>query len=235
MTNRQKRLCRILLDFYDSSGAQPCPLAQLARKAGYDASDIYDKDSQSGDLWPFDGKARGNYSGMLLFTGGKNQTVTVTAAGLVSLENLCGEAPAAAKPTKISDAPKPVPTPTKSATTPPVPPPARVTTTPPTPPPAAVKSVRSAKPFPIPPRSAASVPPFAPVHRKMPTHSAKPASSPSFPSYSSSDIAEGWSHFIVWLDTDPAAAELLENFQGRELIEAAFGKFLGDFLKHRKP
>ncbi len=235
MTNRQKRLCRILLDFYDASGAQPCPLAQLARKAGYDASDIYDKDSQSGDLWPFDAKARGNYSGMLLFTGGKTPTVTITSAGLVSLENLCGEAPAIVKPTKVSDSPKPVPVPQKPDTTPPVPLPAKVATTPPTPAPAPVKTVRSMKPFPIPPRSAASVPPMAPPPRKAPALSPKPASSPSFPSYSSSDIAEGWSHFIVWLDTDPAAAELLENFKGRELIEAAFGKFLGDFLKHRAP
>ncbi|HEY4246139.1 MAG TPA: hypothetical protein VGM64_04735 [Lacunisphaera sp.] len=233
MNNRQKRLCRILLDFYDSSGAQPCPLAQLARKAGYDASDIYDKDSQSGDLWPFDGKARGNYSGMLLFTGGKNPTVSITSAGLVSLENLCGEAPAPAKPARVSESPKPVPAPIKPVTTPPVPPPVRAVTAPPTPAPVPVRVMRSAKPFPVPVTSAASVPPIAPPPRKAPVSSTKPASSPSFPSYSSSDIAEGWSHFIVWLDTDPAAVELLENFKGRELIEAAFGKFLGDFLKHR--
>ena len=89
MNNRQKRLCRALLDYYDESGAQPFPLAQLARKTGYDASDIYDKDSQSGDLWPFDSKARGNLAGMLSFTSGKNPTVTITSAGLVGLENLC--------------------------------------------------------------------------------------------------------------------------------------------------
>ena len=235
MNNRQKRLCRILLDFYDASGAQPCPLAQLARKAGYDASDIYDKDSQSGDLWPFDGKARGIYSGMLLFTGGKNPTVTITSAGLVSLEKLCGEAPAAAKPAKVSDSAKPVSTHVKPVTTPPIPPPAKAVTTPPTPPPPAIRSIRSAKPFPVPSGSGASVPPIAPPPRRVPAPSPKPASSPSFPRFSSSDIAEGWSHFIVWLDTDPAAAELLENFKGRELIEAAFGKFLGDFLKHRDP
>ena len=122
MNNRQKRLCRALLDFYDDSGAQPYPLAQLARKTGYDASDIYDKDSQSGDLWPFDPRARGNLAGMLSFTAGKNPTVSITTAGLVALENLCKEEPAAAveepavvvqKPTptreeKPSDAPKPV-------------------------------------------------------------------------------------------------------------------------------
>jgi len=233
MNNRQKRLCRALLDFYDTSGAQPCPLTQLARKTGYDASDIYDKDSQSGDLWPFDAKARGNYSGMLLFTGGKNPTVSITSSGLVSLENLCGDAPAAAKPTKVMDLPKPVPTPAKPVNTPTAPPPAKTATTPPTPPPPPVKSVRSAKPFPTPPRSAASVPPMAAPPRKTPAPSFKPASSPAFPSFSSADIAEGWSHFIVWLDSDPAAAELLENFKGRELIEAAFGKFLADFLKHR--
>ena len=53
MNKRQKRLCRALLDFYDASGAKPYPLAQLAKKTGCDPSDIYDKDSQSGDLWPF--------------------------------------------------------------------------------------------------------------------------------------------------------------------------------------
>ncbi|MEO6994419.1 MAG: hypothetical protein ABI273_12365 [Lacunisphaera sp.] len=232
MTNRQKRLCRILLDFYDSSGAQPCPLAQLARKAGYDAPDIYDKDSQSGDLWPFDAKARGSYSGMLLFTGGKNPTVSITSAGLVSLENLCGEAPAVAQPVKVSESPKPIPPAPKPVSTPPVPPPVKAVTPPP---PAPVKTVRTAKPFPVPSRTADSVPPMEPAPRKAPALSTKPASSPSFPSYTSSDIAEGWSHFIVWLDSDPTAAEMLENFQGRELIEMAFGKFLGDFLKHRTP
>ena len=97
MTNRQKRLCHALLEFYDESGAQPYTLAQLARKTGYDASDIYDKDSQSGDLWPFDPKARGNYAGMLSFTAGKNLAVIITPAGLAALDNLCKEEPAKPK------------------------------------------------------------------------------------------------------------------------------------------
>jgi len=101
MNKRQKRLCRALLDFYDASGAKPCPLAQLAKKTGYDASDIYDKDSQSGDLWPFDAKARGNYAGMLVFSPGKNPTVSITSVGLIELEKLCSGddvAPTAAAP-----------------------------------------------------------------------------------------------------------------------------------------
>jgi hypothetical protein len=106
MTNRQKRLCRALLDFYDSSGAQPYPLAQLARKTGCDASDIYDKDSESGDLWPFDGRARGNYSGLLSFTGGKNPTVNITSAGLVTLEKLMGDERPAPAPIKPPETPK---------------------------------------------------------------------------------------------------------------------------------
>ena len=116
MNNRQKRLCRALLDFYDESGAQPYPLAQLARKTGYDASDIYDKDSQSGDLWPFDPKARGNYAGMLSFAPGKNPAVSITSAGLVALENLCKEEtskskeePAPIAEEKAAKPPKPVP------------------------------------------------------------------------------------------------------------------------------
>ncbi len=96
MNKRQKRLCRALLDFYDASGGQPYLLAQLARKVGYDAPDIYDKDSQSGDLWPFDAKARGTLAGMLSFTAGKNPTVSITPAGLVSLEKLCEEEPGTA-------------------------------------------------------------------------------------------------------------------------------------------
>src|SRR4051812_14246676 len=91
MNKRQKRLCRALLDFYDANGAKPYPLAQLAKKTGCDASDIYDKDSQSGDLWPFDAKARGNYAGMLSFSSGKNTAVTITSAGLIELEKLCGD------------------------------------------------------------------------------------------------------------------------------------------------
>ena len=148
MNNRQKRLCRALLDFYDASGAQPYPLAQLARKTGYDASDIYDKDSQSGDLWPFDPKARGNLAGMLSFASGKNPTVSITSAGLVALEKLCQEEPAVArkapaavteentsepyKPVaaaheKASETPKLVPPPSRRLSSPPrfVPPPSR--------------------------------------------------------------------------------------------------------------
>lgn len=102
MNNRQKRLCRAILDFYDASGAQPYPLALLAKKTGCHASDIYDKDSQSGDLWPFDPRARGNHAGMLSFAPGKNPTVSITAAGLVALENLCKEDPIVAPREKAS-------------------------------------------------------------------------------------------------------------------------------------
>ena len=112
MNNRQKRLCRAILDFYDASGAQPYPLAQLAKKTGYHASDIYDKDSQSGDLWPFDPRARGNYAGMLSFAPGKNPTVSITSAGLVALENLCKEEPTAARHEKASSTHKIIPPPT---------------------------------------------------------------------------------------------------------------------------
>jgi len=132
MNNRQKRLCRALLDFYDTSGAQPCPLTHLAKKTGYHASDIYDKDSQSGDLWPFDPKARGNMAGMITFTSGKNPTASLTSAGLVGLEKLCADEPGAVpsvevkKPVEIpkieerkTELPRMVPPPAKSVSTPP--------------------------------------------------------------------------------------------------------------------
>src|SRR3954467_11464980 len=94
MNKRQKRLCRALLDFYDTSGAQPYPLTQLARKTGWDASDIYDKDSQSGDLWPFDAKEGGSNAAVPPFSAGKNPTPSITSQGLIELEKLCGgEAP----------------------------------------------------------------------------------------------------------------------------------------------
>src|SRR4051812_11485549 len=111
MNKRQKRLCRALLDFYDASGAQPCPLAQLAKKTSYPASDIYDKDSQSGDLWPFDAKARGNYAGMLSFSAGKNTSVSITSLGLIELEKLCADEPSSGTSAKPVESPKPVPPP----------------------------------------------------------------------------------------------------------------------------
>jgi len=114
MNKRQKRLCRALLDFYDTSGAQPYPLAQLAKKTGYPASDIYDKDSQSGDLWPFDAKARGNYAGMLSFSSGKNPTVSVTSTGLIELEKLCADEPSLGGGAKLAESPKATPAPVET-------------------------------------------------------------------------------------------------------------------------
>jgi hypothetical protein len=175
MNNRQKRLCRALLDFYDASGAQPYPLAQLAKKTGYHVSDIYDKDSQSGDLWPFDPRARGNLAGMLSFAPGKNPTVSITPAGLIALENLCKDAPAAAsEEKKASDSPTLVPAPAKSF----------------------------------------------------------PASSKRF---SSDDITDARSRFKYWLKSDPAGKSMLGQFEGDELVEAAFDKFFGEFLQGKEP
>jgi len=212
MNNRQKRLCRALLDFYDASGAQPCPIAQLARKTGYDASDIYDKDSESGDLWPFDPKARGSLTGMLSFTSGKNPTISITSAGLVALENLCKDDSAAASekagtapraktggPAQVAPAPvKPAPAPAKAgpATAKPFP---SVTT----------KPVATAKPFP------GRTKPPVPVPAK----------------FTSDDVSEARARFRSWLKSDPAAKALLGGFDGADLIDAAFDKFFVEFLQ----
>lgn len=224
MTNRQKRLCRALLDFYDASGAQPYPLAQLARKTGYDTSDIYDKDSQSGDLWPFDPKARGNYAGMLGFTGGKNPTVTLTSAGLVALENLCKDEPSLASgKEKVRETP-----PAKVA----APFPERVSTTPPKPAPAPAS--KTAKPFAAPAKTVPTTPPVAPAPTKFARSSPK-FSTPEVvavsASFSSDEISEARNHFKYWLKYDPVGQALLENFVGDKLVEAVFEKFFSEFLK----
>ena len=210
MNNRQKRLCRALLDFYDASGAQPYPLAQLAKKTGYDASDIYDKDSQSGDLWPFDPKARGNYTGMLSFTWGKNPTVSITTAGLVALEKLCGDGTAAVREEKkSSDIPKPPPARDEKPAEAPKPvPPTRSVSTPPRPVPA-----RSKSPFSAP--------------------KAAPLSTPASGLFSSDDIDDARFQFKYWLKTNPAGKALLAEFQADELVEAAFDKFFSEFLKSK--
>ncbi len=200
MNKRQKRLCRALLDFYDTSGAQPYPLAQLAKKTGYPASDIYDKDSQSGDLWPFDAKARGNYAGMLQFSSGKNPTVSITSTGLIELEKLCADEPSLDKsPAKAVETPKAAaPVENRKRTgnsTPAVPNPA------PTPPKRAV--------------TAPSVPPPAPA---------------TVTPFTADDVARARTEFAQWLKSDPSGKMLALSYEGPELIEAAFDKFFGEFL-----
>lgn len=203
MTKRQKRLCRALLDFYDASGAQPCLLAQLARKTGYAASDIYDKDSQSGDLWPFDPKARGNYAGMLSFSSGKNTTVSITSVGLIELEKQCADEPSSGAPANKSVEPaKAAPAPAEirkrtGHSTPAVPA---------TPPPAPTKAAVATAPT-----------------RKVPALAKK--------QFTSDEVADARMEFALWLRGDPAGMSLIEKLEGQELIEAALEKFFSEFLR----
>ena len=211
MNKRQKRLCRALLDYYDANGAKPYPLAQLAKKTGCDASDIYDKDSQSGDLWPFDAKARGNYAGMLTFSPGKNSTVSITSMGLIELEKLCGDDSDAAvtmPPVEIrkrsagSGSASPVPAPAS-----PVPAPAAF----------------DPEPDPVP----APAPQFFPVAAAAPA----PKAQPSAKQFTMEDVTNARLEFTLWLHGDPAGQALLERLEGQPLIEAALEKFFAEFLK----
>ena len=219
MNTRQKRLCRALLDFYDASGTQPYPLAQLARKTGYDASDVYDKDSQSGDLWPFDPKARGNYAGMLSFTSGKNPTVNITSAGLVGWEKLCQDDRPAARqePAGVAEE-KPIP----RSRTAPVFESKKASESPRTVPPVHAKSVST-------PTRTASAPAF-----KSLSSSAVKNAATTPKQFSSADVADARIRFKHWLKSDAAGKALLVSFEGDELVDGAFDKFFGEFLEGKE-
>lgn len=201
MNKRQKRLCRALLDFYDASGAQPCPLAQLAKKTGSDPSDIYDKDSQSGDLWPFDAKARGSYAGLLSFSSGKNPTVSITSQGLIELEKLCADEPSlGGGGTKSSATPKPAATPVESR-----------------------KRTGNSTP-------AVSIPATPPKTATAP-ESVPATKATSARQFTSEDVDQARTKFAQWLKSDSSGKMLVLSYEGPELIEAAFEKFFGEFLQ----
>jgi hypothetical protein len=201
MNKRQKRLCRALLDFYDASGAQPCPLAQLAKKTSSDPSDIYDKDSQSGDLWPFDAKARGSYAGMLSFSSGKNPAVTITAQGLIELEKLCADEPSlSASGAKTNPSPKAPAAPAEGRKR-----------TGHTAPAVSVTSPSSQK--------TASTPAHPPAAKAVPKQL-----------FTAEDVAQARLKFAQWLKSDSSGKMLLLSYEGQELVDAAFEKFFSEFL-----